>query len=103
MKEAINTYEMTTPREGLTQYKFSGHGYKLSVATHAEAYAVKEQGTCEIALFDEHDNFIPLTRHDDVDGYIPRSDVDGLLRVLETSETPPFSYFHHKYETDWDE
>ena len=101
MKDKINTYEMTTPREGLTQYKFSGHGYTLSVATHEEAYAVKAQGTCEIALFDEHDNSIPLTKHDDVAGYIPRSDVDGLLRVLETSETPPFRYFHHKYESDW--
>ena len=99
MKER-NTYEMTTPREGLTQYKFEGHGYTLSVATHEDAYADKD--TCEIAIFDEHDHFIPLTRYDDVAGYIPREQVDGLLRVLETSETPPFRYFHHKYESDWD-
>ena len=100
MNEAINTYEMTTPKEGLTQYKFSGHRYKLSVGTGEEHYCDKE--TCEIALFDEHDNFIPLTRHDDVAGYIPRSDVEGLLSVLESSKTGPFRYFHHKYETDWD-
>jgi len=99
MKDKINTYEMTTPREGLTQYKFSGHGYTLSVGTSDMHYANKE--TCEIALLDEHDHFVPLTRHDDVAGYIPREDVDGLLRVLETSETPPFRYFHHKYESDW--
>ena len=101
MKDKINPYEVTTPKEGLTQYKFSGHGYTLSVGTGDYHYAVKEQGTCEIALLDEHDHFIPLTRHDDVAGYIPRSDVEGLLRVLETSETPPFRYFHHKYESDW--
>ena len=103
MKEAINTYKMTTPKDGLTQYKFSGHGYTLSVGTGDYHYAVKDQGTCEIALFDEHDHFIPLTKHDDVAGYIPREDVDGLLRVLETSETPPFRYFHHKYENVLDD
>jgi len=100
MKDKINAYEMTTPREGLTQYKFSGHGYTLSVATHEHAYADKD--SCEIALLDEHDHFIPLTRHDNVAGYIPRDQVDGLLSVLETCKTPPFRYFHHKYETDWD-
>ena len=101
MKDKINTYEMTTPREGLTQYKFSGHQYKLSVGTGEDHYSDKE--TCEIALFDEHDNFIPLTRHDDVAGYIPREQVDGLLRVLETVEHPPFRYFHHKYENVLDD
>ena len=101
MKDKIK-YTMTTPREGLTQYKFEGHGYTLSVGTGEGHYSTKE--TCEIALLDEHDHFIPLTRHDDVAGYIPRENVDGLLRVLETSETPPFRYFHHMYEpTDWDE
>jgi len=103
MKEK-NKYTMSVVREGLTQYKFEGHGYTLSVGSNDDIhYCSSHQGTVEIAVLDEHGHFVPLTRHDDVAGYIPREQVDGLLRVLETVEHPPFRYFHHKYENVLDD
>ena len=95
MNKENNTYEMTVPRAGLTQYKFSGHGYTLSVATHEHSYA--DKGTCELAIFDEQDQFVPLTKYDDVIGYQPLSKVDGFLRVLESTMNPR-SYFTHYFE-----
>ena len=98
MKENIK-YEMKVVRDGLTQYKFEGHGYTLSVATHAGAYADKD--SCEIAILDEQDNFVPLQECDDVAGYQPLSKVDGFLRVLESTERPR-SFFTHYYENPLD-
>ena len=98
MKDKIK-YEMRVVRDGLTQYKFEGHQYTLSVATHSGAYA--DKGTCELALFDEQDQFVPLQKHDDVMGYQPLSKVDGFLRVLESSKSPR-SFFTHYFENPLD-
>jgi len=98
MKEK-NKYTMSVVREGLTQYKFEGHGYTLSVGTGEGHYS--DKGTCELAILDEQDNFVPLQKHDDVVGYQPMSKVDGFLRVLESSERPR-SFFTHYFENPLD-
>ena len=99
MKEK-NKYTMTTPREGLTQYKFEGHGYTLSVATHEHAYADSHKGTVEIAILDEHGKFCDLSAYDQVEGYQPMSKVEDFINVLETRQDAwaCHRFFHHYFE-----
>ena len=71
MKEK-NTYTMTTPREGLTQYKFEGHGYTLSVGSDEGIhYCSNHEGTVEIAILDEHGKLINLSAYDQGRGFHP--------------------------------
>ena len=99
MKEK-NTYTMTTPREGLTQYKFEGHGYTLSVATHELAYANSHEGTVEIAILNEHGKLMNLSAYDTVAGYQPMSRVGEFLNVLESRQDAwaCHRFFHHYFE-----
>ena len=99
MKEK-NKYTMTTPREGLTQYKFEGHGYTLSVGTGDMHYADSYEGTCEIAVLNEHGELINLSAYDQVEGYQPMSRVEEFIRVLEYKDSPwaCHKFFHHYFE-----
>jgi len=100
MKENIR-YEMKVVREGLTQYKFEGHGYTLSVGSSDTHYASKAQGTVEIAILDEQGAFVPLSKYDSVEGYLPRSKVDDFLAVLQRTERPR-SFFTNYFENRLD-
>ena len=93
---------MKVVRDGLTQYKFEGHGYTLSVGTLDTHYACKEQGTCEIAVLDEQGAFVPLSKYDQVEGYVPLSKVDDFLAVLQRTERPR-SFFTNYYENRLDD
>ena len=99
MKEK-NKYTMSVVREGLTQYKFEGHGYTLSVATHEHAYADSHKGTVEIAVLDEHGKFCDLSAYDQVEGYQPMSRVEEFIRVLEYKDSPwaCHKFFWHYFE-----
>jgi len=100
MKEK-NKYTMTTPREGLTQYKFEGHGYTLSVGSNeGHHYCSNYEGTVEIAILDEHGAFVNLSAYDQVEGYQPMSKVEEFMSVLEWKETPwaCHKFFHHYFE-----
>ncbi len=100
MKEK-NKYTMTTPREGLTQYKFEGHGYTLSVGSDESThYCSNHQGTVEIAILDEHGEFCHLSAYDQVEGYLPMSRVEEFIRVLEYKDSPwaCHKFFHHYFE-----
>jgi len=99
MKEK-NTYTMTTPREGLTQYKFEGHGYTLSVGTGDMHYANSYEGTCEIAVLNEHGDLINLSAYDQVAGDQPMSRVGEFINVLESRQDAwaCHRFFHHYFE-----
>jgi len=94
----VNTYEVHTPRKGVTQYTFTGHGYILSVGDSELHYADPEKDLVEIALLDKNDKFVPLTSCDNVAGYVPRSKVAVMLSILKT-EKAVRSRFHHYFET----
>jgi len=100
MKEK-NTYTTEVVREGLTQYKFSGHGYTLSVGTNEGThYCSNHQGTVEIAILDEHGAFCHLSAYDQVEGYLPMSKVEDFIHVLETRQDAwaCHRFFHHYFE-----
>ena len=100
MKEK-NTYTMKVVREGLTQYKFSGHGYTLSVGSNEDThYCSNHQGTVEIAILDEHGKLINLSAYDQVEGYQPMSKVEDFIHVLETRQDPwaCHRFFWHYFE-----
>ena len=97
MKEK-NTYTTEVVREGLTQYKFSGHGFTLSVGTGKGHYA--SCGTCELAILDEDGEFVTLTEGDDVAGYKPLGYISQFINVLETRQDAWACrrFFHHYFE-----
>ena len=99
MKET-NTYTTEVVREGLTQYKFSGHGYTLSVGTGETHYSDSYEGTVEIAILDEHGAFVNLSAYDQVEGYQPMSKVEDFIHVLETRQDAwaCHRFFHHYFE-----
>jgi len=100
MKEK-NTYTMKVVREGLTQYKFSGHGYTLSVGSNDDThYCSSHQGTVEIAILNEHGKLINLSAYDQVEGYLPMSTVGEFINVLENKQDAwaCHKFFHHYFE-----
>jgi len=99
MKEN-NKYTMSVVREGLTQYKFEGHGYTLSVGTGKTHYADSHEGTVEIAVLDEHGEFVNLSAYDQVAEYQPMSRVGEFINVLENKQDAwaCHKFFHHYFE-----
>ena len=96
-----NKYTMTTPREGLTQYKFEGHGWTLSVGSDESIhYCSNYEGTVEIAVKNEHGVLISLSAYDTVQGYQPMSRVEEFMSVLEWKDTPwaCHKFFHYYFE-----
>tara|TARA_R110000737_G_scaffold155702_1_gene184561 strand:- start:106 stop:420 length:315 start_codon:yes stop_codon:yes gene_type:complete len=99
MKEK-NTYTTEVVREGLTQYKFSGHGYTLSVGTGEGHYSNSHEGTVEIAILNEHGELINLSAYDQVAEYQPMSRVGEFINVLENRQDAwaCHRFFHHYFE-----
>ena len=85
-------------REGITQYKFSGHGFTLSVGTGKGHYA--SCGTCELAILDEEGDFVALTECDDVAGYKPLGYISQFIEALENKDSTwaCLKHFHHYFE-----
>ena len=100
MKEK-NKYTMTTPREGLTQYKFEGNSWTLSVGSDESIhYCSNHEGTVEIAVKNEHGKLINLSAYDTVEGYVSMQVVENFIEALENKQTPwaCHKFFHHYFE-----
>tara|TARA_R110000796_G_scaffold9573_6_gene32601 strand:+ start:498 stop:827 length:330 start_codon:yes stop_codon:yes gene_type:complete len=81
MNDTKNTFTVTTPRAGLTQFTFS-NGYVLSVGCGAGHYASWVVGerfgpegsqhfptSFEVAVMDPNGDFLPINISDDVAGW----------------------------------
>ena len=103
MKTKENTITVSRPRDGLKQFTFSHHGYKLSVGFGANHYASWMVGerfgpegsqhfptTYEVAVLDEDDNFLPLTSMDQVAGWQSPDVVEALIQKMSRDD------FDHK-------
>ena len=99
--ETLNTYTVTTPRVGLTQFNFANH-YTLSVGYGAGHYASWIDGerfgpegsqhiptSYEVAVLNPNGDFIKLTSCDDVAGWQSLDMVQTLVQKLERENFDP--------------
>ncbi len=103
MKTKENTITVSRPRDGLKQFTFSHHSYKLSVGYghgHYASWMVGERfgkegsqhfpTSFEVAVLDEDRNFLPLTSCDDVAGWQSPDVVEALIKKMSRDD------FDHK-------
>lgn len=79
--------ELDLERHDLFQFKFE-NGNVLSVGVGEGHYV--DHAKCECAVFGPGHEFIPISEHDDVRGYVGESELIELARQVATDTIPEF-------------
>jgi hypothetical protein len=101
MNDMKNTFTVTTPRTGLTQFTFS-NGFVLSIgygAGHYASWLVGERfgpegsqhipTSFEVAVMDPDGNFLPITSNDQVAGWQSLDMVQALADKMSRDNFNP--------------